>query len=126
MNSPRNIYIAVVDDDESLCRSLARLLRASGYQPIGYPSAEAFLSDTSHPRFDCLLLDIHLGGISGIELHRRLAAVGLTTPVVFLTAHDDPTTRAEAGKTGSVAFIGKTESADVLLAAIDKAVHLVN
>lgn len=66
------IYVAVIDDDESLGRSLARLLRASGMQPITYVSAEAFLADTKQPRFDCLVLDVHLGGMSGASARSAL------------------------------------------------------
>ncbi|RPH60092.1 MAG: response regulator [Acidobacteria bacterium] len=123
MSSLTNTYIAVVDDDESFCRSLGRLLRAADYQPVTYPSAEAFLADTKHPRFDCLLLDISLGGISGLELRRRLGAVGSTTPVIFITAHDDPATRLAAHEAGCVAFINKVEHGDVLLKAIHSAVR---
>ena len=118
-DSPTNIYIAIVDDDESLCRSLARLLRISRIQPIIYHSAESFLSDTKHPMFDCLLLDIRLGGMSGIELAQRL---GRGTPIIFLTAHDEPEVRAQASETGCVAYLRKTESAQSVLAAIRKAV----
>jgi len=55
------MYVAVVDDDESLCRSFARLLRAAGFQQITYNSAESFLADTRRPQFGCLVLDIQLG-----------------------------------------------------------------
>ena len=87
---PGMIYVAVVDDGESRCRSFGRLLRAPGFQPIPHPPAEAFLGDTRRPRFDCLVLDIQLEGISGLKLSQALAAVNDTTPVVFVTAHDDP------------------------------------
>jgi FixJ family two-component response regulator len=121
MSTPgSNIYIAVVDDDESLCRSLGRLLRAAGIQPITYPSAEAFLADTKHPRFDCLVLDIQLGGMSGIELQRQLVAAGEKTPVIFITAHDDPEVREEALATGCAAFFRKTDSGAEVLEAIRK------
>ena len=116
------VYIAVIDDDESYCRSLARLLRAADYQPITYSSAEAFLADLKHPRFDCLVLDIALGGgVSGIELARRLAAVGSSTPIVYVTAHDDLRTREEAEASGCTAFVSKTHQGDVLLKAIETA-----
>ena len=68
MSSTKQIYVAVVDDDENLCRSYGRLLRAADIQPVTYPSAEAFLADTKRPQFDCLVLDIQLGGMSGIQL----------------------------------------------------------
>lgn len=118
MTRNANIYVAVIDDDESFARSLARLLRAARYQPVTYDSAETFLADTKHPRFDCLLLDIALQGISGLELARRLGAVGSTTPIIFVSAHDDSRTRAEADATGCAAFVSKIEPGDVLLKVI--------
>ena len=111
------IYVAVIDDDESFCRSLARLLRAAHYHPVTYASAESFLADIKHPGFDCLLLDVALGGISGLELGRRLAAVGSTTPIIYVTAHDDAKTREAAAVTG-IACVSKVEPGDVLLRVI--------
>lgn len=119
MNIPgHNIYVAVVDDDEALCRSLGRLLRAAGMQPVTYPSAESFLADDKHPRFDCLVLDVQLGGISGIELLRRLAAVGEKTPAIFISAHDDPEVREEAFAAGCAGYFSKTDSGTDVLEAI--------
>ena len=119
-NIPVNIYIAIVDDDESLCRSLSRLLRAAAMQPITYSSAEAFLADVKHPRFDCLVLDVQLGGMSGIELQRQLAAQKKTTPIIFITAHDDPEAKSEAKAAGCVAYFRKTDSGSEVLEAIRK------
>ena len=113
MNEP--LHVAVVDDDEYFCRSLDRLLRAAGMQAVTYPSGEAFLADSRHPRFDCLVLDIELGGMSGIELGRRLVAEGRYAPFIYLTAHDDPGARAAAEAAGCAAFFRKTApGADVL------------
>jgi FixJ family two-component response regulator len=123
MDRSPHVYIAVVDDDESFCRSLARLLRAARYEPIVYGSAEDFLADTKHPRFDCLLLDIELGGTSGLELSRRLSRAGSTAPVIYITAHDDPQTHQDAVNTGCFAFVSKVDSRDVLLGAIDRALR---
>ena len=89
MTNAQPVYVAIVDDDENVGRSLGRLLRAVGMQPITYQSAEAFLADQRRPRFDCLLLDIHLGGMSGIELGQRLVAEGGHAPFIFITAHDE-------------------------------------
>ena len=115
MSTDTNIYIAVVDDDESLRRSLSRLLRAAHFQPVSYASAEAFLADTKHPKFDCLLLDIQLEGMSGLELKRKLAIINDETPVVYITALDDPEVRARAEASGCAGFFRKTDSgADVL------------
>ena len=109
------VYVAVVDDDEELCRSFGRLLRAAGFQPITYASAEALLADTKHPQFDCLVLDIELSGISGIELAERLLATGCSTPFIFITAHEDLNARARAQAPGAAAYFRKTDAgADVL------------
>jgi len=111
------IYVGVVDDDESSCRALGRLLSADGIQAVRYPSAEAFLADTKQPQFDCLLLDIQLGGMSGIELHQALRAAGSKVPVVYITAQDQPAIREQAEAVGCVAYFHKTApGADVLRA----------
>ena len=118
MSRTTPIYVAVVDDDENLCRSLGRLLRAAGMHPSTYASAEAFLADTKHPQFDCLVLDIQLGGMSGIELGQRLAAEGGHTPFIYITAYDDPEARAGAEAAGCAAYFRKNESGDEVLEAI--------
>ncbi|HOY56880.1 MAG TPA: response regulator [Verrucomicrobiota bacterium] len=115
MKSQAQRYVAVVDDDESVCRSFGRLLRAAGFQPVSYLSAEAFLEDIKRPRFDCLVLDTQLAGMSGPELSRRLAAVRDATPVLFITAHDNPETRAEALATGCAGYFLKTDSGERVL-----------
>jgi FixJ family two-component response regulator len=122
MSSTTPIYVAVVDDDENLCRSLGRLLRAANIQPVTYASAEAFLADNKHPKFDCLVLDIHLGGMSGIELGQRLVAEGGHAPFIYITARDDPETRARAEAAGCVAYFRKTDSGADVLEAIRRAV----
>ena len=124
MSSSQNIYVAVVDDDESVCHSFSRFLRASHFQPITYSSAEAFLADKKHPRFDCLVLDIQLKGMSGVDLSRRLSAVKDGTPVIFITAHDDPEARAQAETAGCAGYFRKTDSGADVLAAIRRAIGL--
>ncbi len=120
MSNVSTTYVAVVDDDESVCRSFGRLLRAAGMQPITYDSAEAFLADAKRPQFSCLVLDVQLGGISGIELARRLVDVGARTPIIFITAHDDPEARSIAKALGA-AYFRKTDSGKEVLDAIRKA-----
>jgi FixJ family two-component response regulator len=122
VSSNQNIYVAVVDDDESICQSMSRLLRAAHFQPITYPSAEAFLADRKHPEFDCLVLDIQLKGMSGLDLSRRLAAVKDVTPVIFITAHDDPGARTQAEASGCAGYFRKTDSGTDVLAAIHRAI----
>jgi len=112
---PTPIYVAVVDDDEELCRSFGRLLRAASFQPITYASAEALLADTKHPQFDCLVLDIELGGMSGIELAERLVADGSSTPFIFITAHEHLKAQARAQLPGAAGYFRKIDAgADVL------------
>ena len=109
------VYVAVVDDDEELCRSYGRLLRAAGFQPITYASAEALLADSKHPQFDCLVLDIELGGMSGIELAERLVADGSSTPFIFITAHEHLNAQARAHLPSAAGYFRKTDAgADVL------------
>jgi FixJ family two-component response regulator len=114
------LYVAVVDDDTSLCRSLGRLLRAAGMQAITYDSAEAFLADKKQPDFDCLVLDVRLGGMSGIDLGLWLAAEGATAPIVYITAYDDADTRASAERVGCAAFFLKSDAGAVVLEAIHR------
>ena len=122
MDRSRNIYIAVIDDDERLCLSMSRLLRADHLQPITYLSAEAFLADTKRPKFDCLMLDIQLKGMSGLDLRRRLSAVMDATPVIFITAHDDPEVRAQAEASGCAGYFRKMDSGADVLAAIRRTI----
>jgi len=118
-----NTYIAVIDDESSLCISLGRLLRLSGFDPVSYPSAEAFLADDKKPRFDCLLLDIRLGGMSGIDLFRLLVEQKSQIPVVFITAFDDPDIRAEAEVLGCAGFFRKTAPGAEIIEAIRHVAH---
>jgi FixJ family two-component response regulator len=117
------IYVAVVDDDESVCRSFSRLLRTAGFQPVTYASAEAFLQDVKRPRFDCLVLDIQLGGMSGLELSRRLAAVRDATPVIFITAHDAPEVQSEALARGCGGYFHKHDPGPLVVEAIWRVVR---
>jgi FixJ family two-component response regulator len=117
-DQPGHIYVAVIDDDADLCRSFARLLRAAGMQPVTYPSAEAFLADTHRPRFDCLLLDLQLPGMSGLELQKRLAATGAAGLIIFIPAHDDPQAREQAYAEGCAGYFRKTDPGSEVLQAI--------
>ena len=118
MNRIATTYVAVVDDDENICRSFGRLLRAAGLQAVTYGSAESFLADRKHPEFGCLVLDIQLDGMSGIELAQQLVAAGQRTPIIFITAHDDPEARRTAEALGCAAYFRKTDSGKEVLEAI--------
>ena len=120
MMAQRTVVI-VVDDDASLLKSVARLLEHHGIESRTFASAEALLESDSMQTATCLLLDIHLGGISGIELQRRLAASGSKWPVIFMTANDDEAMRNEAMDAGCIAYLRKPFARQVLLDAIGKA-----
>ena len=114
-------YIGVIDDDESLRRSLGRLLQLAGFQPVLFESAEEFLADPLRPHLRCLLVDIRLGGMSGIELHRQLIAEGSRTPFIYITAHDDAEARAAALGNNCAGLFRKTDPGADIIAAITRA-----
>jgi FixJ family two-component response regulator len=122
MGTPSNTYVAVIDDETSICASMSRLLRLADFQPVIYSSAEAFLADAKRPQFDCLLLDIRLEGMSGLDLFRQLAAQETHPPVIFITAHDDPKVRAEAEGLGCAGFFGKSSPGTEIIDAIRRVV----
>ena len=113
-------YIAVIDDDASLCRSLARLLQLSGFQAITFESAEQFLADPLRPHFGCLLVDVQLGGMTGIEMHEKLLEEGNRTPVIYITAYDDPRALADATRLGCAGYFRKTDAGQEILDAVRK------
>jgi FixJ family two-component response regulator len=117
------IKIAVVDDDASFACALERRFRASGFEVRTYPSAEVFLARPTQPQPDCLVLDIHLGGMSGLDLQRRLRELGALVPIIFVTAHDAPGIREEAERAGCSAYFLKPVPGHLLIEAITKAVE---
>jgi FixJ family two-component response regulator len=119
----KKIYVAVVDDDDSFARALCRLLRASGFEVLRHASGEAFLAAAQDPRPDCLVLDVQLGGMSGLELQQRLLDLDNPTPVIFVTAHDAPEIRRKALEVGCVAYLRKPVAKVSLMEAIAKALH---
>ncbi len=122
--SQHKIHVAVVDDDDSFSRAIGRLLRASGIESSVYSSAEAFLHDIMRTPADCLVLDIQLGGMSGLDLSRQLTAQGTTTPVIFVTAHDEPEFYEEAWQAGCSAYFRKPVPGKLLVEAITNAVNV--
>jgi len=113
--------IGVVDDDASILRAVQRLLGSLGFTVKTFGSGEELLACESLARIDCLVLDVHLGGVSGFELQERLSAGPVSIPIIFITAHDDPPTRERARRAGAVAYLRKPFDAQALIAAIDKA-----
>jgi len=114
--------VGVVDDEPGVLTGLKRILNASGLGAETFLSAEDLLSRGSPADLTCLVIDINLGGMSGIELRRRLAADGWRLPVIFITARDDEATRREAMNAGCAAYLGKPFPGRVLIDAIASAI----
>src|SRR5262245_30012652 len=114
--------ICVVDDDLSLLRGLRRLLGAYGFTVEPFPSAEAFLESPHRTRAACLVLDVQLGGLTGLELQEQLLAAGSQIPAIFITAHDDERTRERARRARAIAYLRKPFDDYVLIEAIKRAI----
>jgi FixJ family two-component response regulator len=117
-------HISVVDDDASVREALANLISSVGYEVELYASAEEFLASSGASTAACLVLDLRMPGMGGLELQRRLAAEGRETPVIVVTAHGDDEARAESLAAGAVAFLNKPFKEETLLGAIDSALAL--
>jgi FixJ family two-component response regulator/signal transduction histidine kinase len=113
--------VCVVDDDDSVREGLMRLIAAAGWNVVSYASASEFLKQRSVADFACLVLDVQMPGMSGLELQQRLSSQGASPPVVFLTAHGDLSMGIDAMKLGAVDFLPKPIDADALVAAVGRA-----
>jgi FixJ family two-component response regulator len=102
-------------------QAIGRILRAGGFQPILFASAEAALDSGVAPAADCLVLDVQLPGMSGLELYRQLAPVGERPPAIFITARDEPSVREKAACLGAKSFHPKPFSSRILLDAVNHA-----
>src|SRR5580658_2464161 len=99
--------IAIVDDDESIREATTNLLKSYRFRAAAFSSAEEFLNSSLVEKTKCLLLDLAMPGMSGLELQRRLAAERRRIPIIFITAHVSPEVRAQALREGAVAFLPK-------------------
>ena len=118
---PRSKTIVVVDDDPGMNQALRRLLEAAGFRALTFPSAEALLQGDAASQAACLIFDVHLPGLSGFDLRRRLKERGVQAPVIFITAHDSVESRTQAQEAGAVAVFSKPFQREPLLKAIAKA-----
>jgi FixJ family two-component response regulator len=113
--------IAVIDDDPEMRESMATLVSAYGYSAETFDSAESFLTCASTCRAICLVVDIQLGDISGVELAHQLAADGFKFPIIFMTGHSDPVIERQAIAACGIAFLCKPFEATTLIDAVKKA-----
>jgi FixJ family two-component response regulator len=115
--------IAVVDDDPSVCKALARLLRASDFDADAYGSAQQFLESLQTSVPDCLVLDLQMPEMNGLALQRELARAGIRLPIVVVTGHDEPGMQARCLAAGAAAYLRKPLEEKTLLAAIEAAIN---
>jgi FixJ family two-component response regulator len=115
--------VVLVEDDASMRQAIARVLGAAGFRVTAYPSAEALLAEGPPAGAGCLVLDVQLPGLSGLALHRRLAAAGAAPPAIFITAHDAPATRAEVQHAGAAAYLTKPFPGRSLVDAVSRALE---
>jgi FixJ family two-component response regulator len=113
--------ISIVDDDESVRQGLSRLLTSVGFSVNAFASAKEYLSSDQLESADCLILDIRMSGMSGIELQRQLVANQSEVPVIFITAHEEETERVQALEGDATTVLIKPFSEEALLSAISKA-----
>jgi FixJ family two-component response regulator len=113
--------ISIVDDDESIRESTKGLVRSLGYQAVTFASAEEFLQSDSVNRTACLITDVQMPGLSGIDLQRGLIAQGVRMPTIFITAFPGEESRARAMKAGALGYLSKPFSEDSLLKCLDTA-----
>jgi FixJ family two-component response regulator len=117
--------ISVVDDDESVRESLRGLMRSVGFRVGAFASAEEFLNSEHRLQTDCLILDVRMPGMNGLELYRHLASSGPAIPVVFITAHGSKHSgRGQALSEGAVEYLIKPFSEEALLQAVNAALSL--
>jgi len=121
--TPGNGVVYLVDDDRAFLRSMERLLRAAGHTVQLFTSAQEFFVHQRTGTPECLLLDLRMPGVSGIELQDRLAAAGDGIPIVFLSGHADFRAGVHAMKSGAVDFLAKPFTEDELLAAVGNALE---
>ena len=117
------LTIAVIDNDESICRALQRLLQSSGYAVATFTSAEAFLNCDAADHADCLLLDVRLTGVSGLQLQQSLMDTDRHIPTVFITSHQDDQSRQTALQAGASDFLCKPVDTGTLLDSIQRALE---
>ena len=115
--------IAIVDDDEPLREALGSVLKAAGFPIDTFPSGEDFLDSPQRGSTRCLILDVRLPGMSGIELQRRLLEVHSSMPIIFVTAHGDASVRDLVMKAGAAGFLNKPVRSDALLKEIHAAIE---
>lgn len=119
----RGQFIAIIDDDPAVLKALKRLLCARSYQAETYESAKTFLASLPNSLPECLIVDLQMPDMTGLELQKHLLRSGIQIPVIIITAHDEAGTRERCKSAGAVTLLSKPLQESVLLAAIDDATN---
>jgi FixJ family two-component response regulator len=115
--------IAIVDDDESVSIGMMSLVRSIGYDALTYGSAEDFLASDARDDIACLISDVQMPGVGGLELQKMLAAEGSRLPIIFITAYPDARIRQVALDAGAMCFLSKPCDGAALIACLERALH---
>lgn len=114
--------IAIVDDDESVCIGMTNLVRSLGYDALSYGSAEDFLQSQQRHSTSCVISDVQMPGVGGLELQRILISEGNRMPIIFITAFPDTQVRQQALQAGATCFLSKPCDGDTLVHCLESAV----
>ncbi len=117
--------VFVVDDDESVCKALKRLMRSAGIKARTLSSAEDFLNQGCHNVPGCLILDVRMPGMNGLELQEKVVKSGSTMPIIFMSAHEDAPAREQAMKAGAIAFLQKPFEDQILIEKVNSALSRI-
>ena len=118
--SKKDALIAIVDDDASVCEALESLLQSIGFRTASFTSARSFLDSSEFPDVSCVVLDVQMPNMDGLELQRHLAGTN-PIPIIFITAHRDEKTRERALRAGATSFLNKPFSDEALIDSLQAA-----
>ena len=121
----KNPVVFIVDDDESVRKALKRLLKSAGINARALSSAEEFLNQGCHNVSGCLVLDVRMPGMNGLELQEELVKSGSTMPIIFISAHEDASERDQAMKAGAITFIQKPLEDQIFIEAVNSALSRI-
>jgi FixJ family two-component response regulator len=113
--------VAIIDDDPAVLKALARLLRTRAFTAMTFQSGQQFLASLPKPLPDCLILDLQMPGMSGLEIQQDLARRGIRIPTIIITAHDEAGIRERCRSAGAIAYLAKPVPEAALFAAIEAA-----